>query len=83
MVLEKGKQTGKCSYSHNILTCLQLDLEKSGNVVLNNFLFCTKEIKLKVDNLFFREVLLSVLYRNENYWESHCQIADYLLEICK
>ena len=42
MALEKGKQTGKCSYSHNILTHLQLDLEKSGNVVLNNFHFCTK-----------------------------------------
>ena len=45
MALEKGKQTGKCSYSHNILTHLQLDLEKSGNVVLSNFHFCTKEKK--------------------------------------
>ena len=41
--LEKGKQTGKCSYSRNIITRLQLDLGKSGNVVFNNFHFCTKE----------------------------------------
>ena len=41
--LDKGKQTGKCSYSRNILTRLQLDLGESGNVGLNNFHFCTKE----------------------------------------
>ena len=41
--LEKGKQTGKRSYSRNILTRLQLELGNSGNVVLNNFHFCTKE----------------------------------------
>ena len=41
--LEKGKQTGKCPYSRNILTRLQLDLGKLSNVVLNNFHFCTKE----------------------------------------
>ena len=35
MALDKGKQTGKCSYSRNILTRLELDLEESGNVVLN------------------------------------------------
>ena len=46
MTLEKGKQTDKCSYSRNILTRLQLELEKSGNVVLNNFYFCTKEKKV-------------------------------------
>ena len=39
-----------------------------------------QEIKLKVDCLFFREVLLSVLYRNVNYWEPHCQIADFFSE---
>ena len=33
-----------------------------------------QEIKLKVDSLFFREILLSILYRNENYWEPHCQV---------
>ena len=43
MAFEKGKHTGKCSYSRNILTRLQLDLGKSGNVVLNSFHFCTKE----------------------------------------
>ena len=41
--IRKGKQTGKCSYYRNILLCFQLDLEKSSNVVLNNFHFCTKE----------------------------------------
>ena len=43
MALGKGKQTGKCSYLRNILIRLQLDLGKSGNVVLNNFHFYTKE----------------------------------------
>ena len=36
-----------------------------------------QEMKLKADSLFFREVLLSILDRNENYWEPHCQIADF------
>ena len=36
-----------------------------------------QEIKLKVDSLFFREVLLSVLHRNENYWEPNCQIVNF------
>ena len=43
MALGKGKQTGKCSYLRNILIRLQLDLGKSGNVVLNNFHFYSKE----------------------------------------
>ena len=46
MALEKGKQTGKCSYSRNILTRLQLDLGKLGNVVLQNFHFCTTKEKM-------------------------------------
>ena len=42
-IRKKGKQTGKCSYFLNILTRLQLDLGTSGNVVLNNFHFCTRK----------------------------------------
>ena len=34
---EKCKQTGRCSYFLNLLTLLQLDFGKSGNVVLNKF----------------------------------------------
>ena len=41
--IRKGKQTDKCSYSRNTLTRLQLDLGKSGYVVLDNIHFCTKE----------------------------------------
>ena len=29
--------------TYSILTCVQLELGKSGNVILNNFHFCTKE----------------------------------------
>ena len=53
----------------------QFTLSEQGEVGKN---FLRQEIKLKVDSLFFREVLLPVLYRNENYWEPHCQIADFL-----
>ena len=38
-----GKQTGECSCSCIILTRLQVDFGKSGNVVLNFIPFCAKE----------------------------------------
>ena len=46
-------------------------------VAFNDILIAAWE-GLKVDSLFFHEVFLSVLYSNENCWEPHCQIADFL-----
>ena len=46
MASENCKQTGRCTHFLNLLTLFQLDFVISGNVVLNNFHFCTKQKKV-------------------------------------